>query len=98
MTFNLKKKQTAGSFTVNYVIYSGGADTHFQEGGGKSGFYVSHRQWRIQEFHGGDNSQSGCANLLIYNFFAENCMKMKEFGLRGGRVPGSANACTKGMY
>ena len=36
--------------------------------------------------------------LLFFIFFAENCMKMKEFGLRGARVPdairplGSANA------
>ena len=35
--------------------------------------------------------------LLFFNFFAENCMKMKEFGPPGGaRVPGaplgSANA------
>ena len=27
----------------------------------------------------GANSPSGCADLLFYNFFAENCMKMKEF-------------------
>ena len=31
---------------------------------------------------GGANSQSGCANLLF-------CMKMKELGYRGGRVPGT---------
>ena len=38
---------------------------------------------------------------IIFQFFAENCMKMKEFGPRGGgggRVPGaplgSANACS----
>ena len=29
-------------------------------------------------FSGG--SQSRCTNLLFCNFFAENCMKMKEFG------------------
>ena len=29
------------------------------------------------------NSQSGCANLLFCNFFAENCMRMKEFGTGG---------------
>ena len=35
-------------------------------------------QWRIQDFlEIGANSQSGCANLL---FFAENCVKLKEFG------------------
>ena len=54
-------------------------------------------QWRIQDFPwfggGVSNPQSGCANLF---FLAENCMKMKEFGLPGGRRPwrplGSANA------
>ena len=41
-------------------------------------------QWRIQDFpEGSANSQSGCANLLFCNYFAENCMKMKEFGPRG---------------
>ena len=28
-----------------------------------------------------------CANLLFRKIFAENCMKMKEFGLRGGVRP-----------
>ena len=32
------------------------------------------------------NSQSGCANLLFCIFFAENGLKMKEFGSRRGRV------------
>ena len=27
--------------------------------------------------------------LLFFNFFPENCMKMKEFGPPGGRVPGA---------
>ena len=35
---------------------------------------------------------------IIFQIFAENCMKMKEFGPGGGRVPGaslgSANAIT----
>ena len=30
-------------------------------------------------------SQNGCANLLFCHFFAENCMKMTEFGPRGAR-------------
>ena len=30
------------------------------------------------------STQSGCASVLFCKFFAENCMKMKEFGL-GGR-------------
>ena len=40
---------------------------------------------------GGDtNSQSGGANLLFGQKFPENCMKMKEFGPRGGAfVPGA---------
>ena len=48
-------------------------------------------QWWIQDFpEGGANPQSGCANLLFRKFFAENCMKMKEFGPRGGaHVPGA---------
>ena len=37
---------------------------------------------------GGANPQSGGANLLLGQKFPENCMKMKEFGPRGGvRVP-----------
>ena len=76
-----------------------GEQTHiFKRVGENQDFMLVIDSGGSQDFHGGDNSQSGCANLLIYNFFAENCMKMKEFGLRGGRVPGSANACTKGMY
>ena len=35
-------------------------------------------------------SRGGCANsqkeLLFFNFFAENCMKMKEFGPQGWRA------------
>ena len=31
---------------------------------------------------GGANSSEGCTNLLFHNFFAENWMKMKEFGPR----------------
>ena len=33
------------------------------------------------------NSQGGYTNLLFLKIFAKNCMKMKEFGLRGGRHP-----------
>ena len=35
---------------------------------------------RISE---GAPTPEGCANLIFCKFFAENCMKMKEFGLRG---------------
>ena len=99
MTFNQKKNKLLARLqsTMSSIL---GEQTHiFKMVGENQDFMlVIDRQLRIHDFHGGDNSQSGCTNLLIYNFFAENCMKMKEFGLRGGRVPGSANACTKGMY
>ena len=57
-------------------------------------------QWRIQDFPGGANSQSGCANLL---FFAEHCMKMKEFwppgaplrSATGYTIYSSFSQCTK---
>ena len=35
---------------------------------------------------GGANHQGGCANPLFGQNFPENCMEMKEFGLRVGRV------------
>ena len=35
---------------------------------------------------GGANPQNGGANLLIGQIFSQNCMKMKEFGPRRGRV------------
>ena len=43
-------------------------------------------QWRIQDFPrgGGANPQGGDANLLFSQKIPENCMKMKEFGSRGG--------------
>ena len=45
-------------------------------------------QWRIQDF-----PQGGAPTPkidIIFQFFAENCMKMKEFGPPGGaRVPGA---------
>ena len=41
-------------------------------------------QWRIQDFReGGANSQSECPYVLFCKFFAENCMKMKDFGPGG---------------
>ena len=46
-------------------------------------------QWRIQDF-----SQGGAPTpkiTIIFQIFAKNCMKMKEFGPPGGggRVPGA---------
>ena len=46
-------------------------------------------QWRIQDFPQGGASTPKSA--IIFQIFAENCMKMKEFGPPGGgaRVPGA---------
>ena len=45
-------------------------------------------QWRIQDFPQGGAPTPRSA--IIFQFFAENCMKMKEFGPPGGaRVPGA---------
>ena len=43
-------------------------------------------QWRIQDFPegGGVNSQRP---IILQIFFAENCMKMKEFGTPGDMCP-----------
>ena len=40
-------------------------------------------QWQIQDFpDGGANPGVWSENLLLDNIFVENCMKMKEIGLR----------------
>ena len=39
-------------------------------------------QWRIQDFPQGGAPTPKIA--FIFQIFAENCMKMKEFGPRGG--------------
>ena len=45
-------------------------------------------QWRIQDFPQGGAPTPKIA--IIFQIFAENCMKMKEFGPPGGaRVPGA---------
>ena len=51
-------------------------------------YIVINWQWRIQDFpQGGAPTPK---NAIIFQFFAENCMKMKEFGPPGGaRVPGA---------
>ena len=52
----------------------------------------STHQWRIQDFpdgvggRGSANLQGEGANLLFSKMFPENCMNMKEFGPRGGRI------------
>ena len=47
-------------------------------------------QWQIQDSPEGDaNSRSGCVWPIFLQFFSsKNCMKMKEFEPRGGRIPG----------
>ena len=44
-------------------------------------------QWRIQDFPQGGAPTPKIA--IIFQIFAENCMKMKEFGPPGARVPGA---------
>ena len=41
------------------------------------------QQWRIQDFPEGAAPTPQI--LLFWKYFAENCMKMKEFGPRGAR-------------
>ena len=41
-----------------------------------------HGQWRIQDFPQGGAPTAKSA--IIFQIFAENCMKMKEFGSPGG--------------
>ena len=61
--------------------------------------FIITSQWRIQDFPQGGAPTPKIA--IIFQNFAENCMKMKEFGPPGGaRVPGaplrSANASARG--
>ena len=44
-------------------------------------------QWRIQDFPDRGAYLQWGANLLFGHIFPENCMKMKEFGPRGGVHP-----------
>ena len=43
-----------------------------------------HYQWRIQDFPQGGAPTPKIA--IIFQIFAKNCMKMKEFGPPGGRA------------
>ena len=48
-----------------------------------------YKQWRIQDFPQGGGAPTPKI-AIIFHIFAENCMKMKEFGPPGGaRVPGA---------
>ena len=48
---------------------------------------ASNEQWRIQNFPEGDAPTPKI--LLFCKYFAENCMKMKEFGPPGTGAPGT---------
>ena len=53
-------------------------------------------QWRIQDFpHGGAPTPK---ITIIFQIFAKNCMKMKEFGPPGGRIPGAPLGSANGIY
>ena len=45
-------------------------------------FIITYVQWRIQDFPQGGAQTPKIA--IIFQIFAENCMKMKEFGPPGG--------------
>ena len=44
-------------------------------------------QWRIQDFPWGGGGAPTPKIAIIFHIFAENCMKMKEFGPPGGVRP-----------
>ena len=47
-------------------------------------------QWRIQDFPQGGGGAPTPKIAIIFHIFAENCMKMKEFGPLGGVcIPGT---------
>ena len=56
---------------------------------------VNSLQWRIQDFPRGGAPTPKIA--IIFHIFAENCMKMKKFGPRGGRVPGAPLGSANGL-
>ena len=45
--------------------------------------YFTHYQWRIQDFPRGGGAPTPKI-AIIFQIFAKNCMKMKEFGPGGG--------------
>ena len=58
---------------------------------------IVHWQWRIQDFPQGGAPTPKIA--IIFQIFAENCMKTKEFGPPGGaRVPGAPLGSANDWY
>ena len=54
-------------------------------------FFVNIYQWWIQDFPegGAPTPKVGVLTYYFAIFFAKNCMKMKECGPQGARVPGA---------
>ena len=50
---------------------------------------VNYMQWQIKDFPDGRGALTPVfgQNLIFGKIFARNCMKMKEFGQRGGARP-----------
>ena len=54
-------------------------------------YFYFYSQWRIQYFPQGGGGAPTSKIAIMFQIFAENCMKMKEFGPSGGGggVPGA---------
>ena len=77
------KRHGGANLTIGYEIY---------QVLGVQSYGPYHIQRRIQGFpHGGARTPK---IAIIFQIFAENCMKMKEFGPPGeGRIPGAPWIC-----
>ena len=60
----------------------GSSDVRFES------HFVMTTQWRIRDIPGGEaptlGGRGGAPTYDFANFFSKNCMKLKEFGPRGG--------------
>ena len=70
----------------------------------KSFIHILYWSIRFKETSGGSrisqdaNSKGGCEKLLFSRFLTKNCVKLKEFGLRGGHVPGASLRSANGDH
>ena len=64
---------------IEYRLFFAAYMVHFPKGSDMEDCQI---QWRIQDFPQGGAPTSKIA--IIFQIFAENCMKMKEFGPPGG--------------